>query len=442
MSVTEENSLLKEYKIIQDTFDNIKNEILYKHQLQLAKKTDLIDDLFSIFDFQILFINQISQTYRGISDDVQCKEKIIFNLIQINRDMCIKRINSFIEKHINIKASADSSFMLASSNVTSNAKSKIKNRNTTPNSNTQNTNSHRFGNNRFTRNRDNNGNLNLKNTLTNEDIIEKIKSKVERKNQHKVKTNSISNNSINESHTVNGSKIKSHINKSNSTAALNKQQIHSQIINNITKINTHINHSMLTRNNHSNNNNNNSTYSNSNNLLLGSNTVCVSTNVINNNSNNNSNVNESFIHTANSTKNNRIYKKPQQLNNLNNIVNSRSLTPNNKNNKRNDAANITNMSILSEMNNNNINGGSNNKRNERTNSCHAVIGTNSNVPGYSFEEKLLNKYHQILDNYNSHKTQEQYEKETKQKYNESNQSKKKLNKSKMEPIKNEYGKIS
>ena len=167
MSVTEENSLLKEYKIIQDTFDSIKNEILYKHQIQLAKKTDLIDDLFSIFDFQILFINQISQTYRGISDDVQCKEKIIFNLIQINRDMCIKRINSFIEKHINSKVSADSSFMLMSSNITSNTKTKIKNRNTTPNSNSQNINSHRFGNNRFTRNRDNNGNLNLKNTLTN-----------------------------------------------------------------------------------------------------------------------------------------------------------------------------------------------------------------------------------------------------------------------------------
>ena len=45
----------------------------------------------------------------------------------------------------------------------------------------------------------------------------------------------------------------------------------------------------------------------------------------------------------------------------------------------------------------------------------------------TFEAKLLNKYHQILNNYNSQKTEEECLKETKQKYNETiNQSKKKM----------------
>ena len=54
----------------------------------------------------------------------------------------------------------------------------------------------------------------------------------------------------------------------------------------------------------------------------------------------------------------------------------------------------------------------------------------------TFEAKLLNKYHQILNNYNSQKTEEECLKETKQKYNETiNQSKKK-----MEQIKYKYDK--
>ena len=45
----------------------------------------------------------------------------------------------------------------------------------------------------------------------------------------------------------------------------------------------------------------------------------------------------------------------------------------------------------------------------------------------AFETKLLNKYHQILNDYNSQKTEEECLKETKIKYIESvNQNKKKL----------------
>ena len=57
--------MLKEYKIIREAFDNIKLDILNKVQEKnlTNNRTDTFDDFFNILDFQILFINQISQTF-------------------------------------------------------------------------------------------------------------------------------------------------------------------------------------------------------------------------------------------------------------------------------------------------------------------------------------------------------------------------------------------
>ena len=118
-----------------------------------------------------------------------------------------------------------------------------------------------------------------------------------------------------------------------------------------------------------------------------------------------------------------IYKKPKQLENLS--LNSRSLTPNSKKHEsgRFDSIQINptpNITVVGKTNNQIY------KRNmDRKDQNHLT-----------FEAKLLNKYHQILNNYNSQKTEEECLKETKQKYNETiNQSKKK-----MEQIKYKYDK--
>ena len=385
MSNEDNNPLLKEYKIIQDSFDTIKNQILNKHLHLFSKKKELIEDLFSIFDFQLLFINQISQTFRGINEKLQCKEKIIFNLVQINQDICMKRINSFISKYLSPKTTTNTSLISIPINPNSSVKAKINHRNSTPKSTALNLSSQRVS--KLTRNR-NQHNLNLKSTLTNEDIIEKIKRNVEKKNnQNKYKNNPI--NSDYDNLTFGENKPTVHrFNKSNSTLILNKQQ-QNKVLNKTCGNTTKNSRNYITGN------------TNCNNSFIANKTNN------NNNSNNNSNTNDSTSfsssNTGKNTNNNRIYRKPHQLNN-------RALTPNNKN-ILNDTSNLSSISILTEVN-------MNNKKIGRHNSCYAVIGMNRNTPLYSFEEKLLNKYHQILDEYNSHKTQEQCEKKTKMKYNE------------------------
>ena len=79
---------------IRDQLSKLQNDL----QNLTNNRTDTFDDFFNILDFQILFINQISQTFRGIKEDVGYKEKIINNLIKINKDMCEKMILNYIDK--------------------------------------------------------------------------------------------------------------------------------------------------------------------------------------------------------------------------------------------------------------------------------------------------------------------------------------------------------
>ena len=99
----EESEMLREYKIIRETFDEIKIEIGKKinNPHNPGEKWEYLDDFFNILDFQILFVNQISQTFRGIQENTGYKDKIINNLVKINKDMCQKMILTFIDKNKN-----------------------------------------------------------------------------------------------------------------------------------------------------------------------------------------------------------------------------------------------------------------------------------------------------------------------------------------------------
>ena len=351
-----DNEILTEYKIVKDTFETIKNDIILKctADLQNSLVKGLSDDFFNILDFQILFVNQIGQTYRDIQDDVSCKDKIISNLVKINKDMCEKMIIGFLDKLKKIKTKDDSyknfsvdhieKFYILSNNrsLLSSSVTSLNERKISPKK--------KINRASGTRNYSNSKKLpelpievDLKSLITNDDIIAKLQKKVNSryncssssslKNPKKKKI-SMRQRTITNSHSVtntSSSQTQGPLAKSSSALALRRE----------------------TKNDDSNNS-----------VLL---------------------YNSSSLSIKN--------KKPQ----ISHI--SRSMTPNNKDKS---IHNISNYSI-------------------------------SGVKEHqTFEEKLLMKYHQILNEYNSQKTEEQVLKETKQRYNESlSQSRRKLEKMKL-----------
>ena len=73
---------IHEFKIIKDINLKIKNDISTHLNNCLY-----IDDLFNILDFQLLFINQISKILRNNEGNEDYKNKIVHDLIQINKEM-------------------------------------------------------------------------------------------------------------------------------------------------------------------------------------------------------------------------------------------------------------------------------------------------------------------------------------------------------------------
>ena len=356
----EESEMLREYKIIRETFDEIKIEIGKKinNPNNPGEKWEYLDDFFNILDFQILFVNQISQTFRGIQENTGYKDKIINNLVKINKDMCQKMILTFIDKNQNncnkitdkknlnviVKKEAEVQILRPSLIKKPKSKGNIR-KNPTNQFHSQ-------------------INLDIPYILSNDDIIKKIKNKVEN-----------NSNLGRDGDQLLNKYPKKLLNKSSSALALRRTK---KPLNTFNTVNAN---SSLT---------------------------------IYNNTNTSSN------YTTNALP---IYKKPKQLENLS--LNSRSLTPNSKKHEsgRFDSIQINptpNITVVGKTNNQIY------KRNmDRKDQNHLT-----------FEAKLLNKYHQILNNYNSQKTEEECLKETKQKYNETiNQSKKK-----MEQIKYKYDK--
>ena len=323
--------MLNEYKIIREAFDNIKLDILNKVQEKNLTNniTDTFDDFFNILDFQILFINQISQTFRGIKEDVGYKEKIINNLIKINKDMCEKMILNYIDKlqRRNAVEKRNSNLIIAQKEILIEIKSNRKKNNLVK--------------------KNNNGKsqiqLDIDYVLSkNEDIINKIKKKAEIEYQKRIP-------------------------KSSSALSLKSKK---QIIP-------------------------------SPGIATGPTNLHSSQNL----------QNISYNYSTNSL---QIYQKPKQMNQLS--LNSRSMTPNNR-------KVVPRFETLQTNVNNNVSAMTD--RNHSTKKKRNELITNSNQT--TFETKLLNKYHQILNDYNSQKTEEECLKETKIKYIESvNQNKKKL----------------
>ena len=323
--------MLKEYKIIREAFDNIKLDILNKVQEKnlTNNRTNIFDDFFNILDFQILFINQISQTFRGIKEDVGYKEKIINNLIKINKDMCEKMILNYIDKlqRRNAVEKRNSNLIIAQKEILIEIKSNRKKNNLVK--------------------KNNNGKsqiqLDIDYVLSkNEDIINKIKKKAVIEYQKRIP-------------------------KSSRALSLKSKK---QIIP-------------------------------SPGIATGPTNLHSSQNL----------QNISYNYSTNSL---QIYQKPKQMNQLS--LNSRSMTPNNR-------KVVPRFETLQTNVNNNVSAITD--RNHSTKKKRNELITNSNQT--TFETKLLNKYHQILNDYNSQKTEEECLKETKIKYIESvNQNKKKL----------------
>ena len=323
--------MLKEYKIIREAFDNIKLDILNKVQEKnlTNNRTNIFDDFFNILDFQILFINQISQTFRGIKEDVGYKEKIINNLIKINKDMCEKMILNYIDKlqRRNAVEKRNSNLIIAQKEILIEIKSNRKKNNLVK--------------------KNNNGKsqiqLDIDYVLSkNEDIINKIKKKAEIEYQKRIP-------------------------KSSRALSLKSKK---QIIP-------------------------------SPGIATGPTNLHSSQNL----------QNISYNYSTNSL---QIYQKPKQMNQLS--LNSRSMTPNNR-------KVVPRFETLQTNVNNNVSAMTD--RNHSTKKKRNELITNSNQT--TFETKLFNKYHQILNDYNSQKTEEECLKETKIKYIESvNQNKKKL----------------
>ena len=100
---------IHEFKIIKDINLKIKNDISTHLNNCLY-----IDDLFNILDFQLLFINQISKILRNNEGNEDYKNKIVHDLIQINKEMIQVMIISFISK-INNKINNNSTVRHSSS---------------------------------------------------------------------------------------------------------------------------------------------------------------------------------------------------------------------------------------------------------------------------------------------------------------------------------------
>lgn len=55
-------------------------------------------DFFDVLDFEFSFFHQIAQVYRGLCDGITCRELILGNLIQVNKELFEKKIDSFLKK--------------------------------------------------------------------------------------------------------------------------------------------------------------------------------------------------------------------------------------------------------------------------------------------------------------------------------------------------------
>ena len=77
----------EEYKIISSIIENIKQSYINEsHSLNL---------FFNVIDNILIFFDRLIQTERSIENTINCKSKIIDNIININKEICESSIHSY-----------------------------------------------------------------------------------------------------------------------------------------------------------------------------------------------------------------------------------------------------------------------------------------------------------------------------------------------------------
>ena len=245
------SELINEYKIIRDSYLQIKNRI-YK----VFKYNNYLDDLFNIFDSLILFFNQISQTFRTIQEGNEYREQILKNIVKINLEMNENLIINFLNKiSIKINSNANKNYIYNNNNNNINKKNIINLKNyfhgikTTSNSNLIKKDSYKYNNNYKINNTKNKNNINITETninkkKSNQKFVHKSASaiNINENNNNNLNNNNKNNKSINKSISteINTSipkenKKKLNISKNNNSPFLskNKMFIKNKITNNI-----------------------------------------------------------------------------------------------------------------------------------------------------------------------------------------------------------------
>ena len=205
------SELINEYKIIRDSYLQIKNRIS-----KVFKFNNYLDDLFNIFDSLILFFNQISQTFRTIQEGNEYREQILKNIVKINLEMNENLIINFLNKiSIKINSNANKNYIYNNNNNINkkniiNLKNYFHGIKTTSNSNLIKKDSYKYNNNYKINNTKNKNNINITETNINK---KKSNQKFVHKSASAININENNNNNNN----LNNNKNNKSINKSIST---------------------------------------------------------------------------------------------------------------------------------------------------------------------------------------------------------------------------------
>ena len=375
------SELINEYKIIRDSYLQMKNKIS-----KVFKYNNYLDDLFNIFDSLILFFNQISQTFRTIQEGNEFREQILKNIVKINLEMNENLIINFLNK-ISLK-------------INSNA-----NKN---------------------HNYNNNNNLSKKNIINLKNYFHGIKTTSNSNLMKKDKNNKINNNYSKNKNNFNITEININKKKPNqkfvhkSASAININENNNLNNNNNNKINKSINKSIEINNtnssipkenkkkfNISKNNINTSPFLNKKKFL-------IKNKFPNLNNNNNNNIENNKKEIKN---NNNKNKKREELDLS--FLSKKQLKR--KELKSFDASNSKNYFNYSfkDLNNSSFLPSERKRLDTYSGVNRQTAASASKKKIYkkhmnNFEENLVSKFHGILDKYNNTNTEQDYIKNTKE----------------------------
>ena len=389
------SELINEYKIIRDSYLQLKNKIS-----KIFKCNNYLDDLFNIFDTLILFFNQISQTFRTIQEGNEYREQILKNIVKINLEMSENMIINFLNK-ISVKINTNKNKFINYNNNNLNKKNIVNLKNyfpalkTSSNSNfIKKDNYNKYNNNNYKNNNNNNNIKNKSNINITETNINKKKptQKFIHKSSSAININE-NNNNITNNNLNNNNKIHKSINKSIST------EINTSILKDNKK---------KSNNNISKNNINTSPYLSKKKFLI--------KNKISNLNNNNENNKKSTLN-----KNNKKNKKSTDDLDLS-FLSKKQLKMKRKELKSFDAANSKNFYFnfsFKDLNNSSFLPSERKRLDTYSGVNRQTAASASKKKIYkkhknNFEENLVSKFHGILDKYNNTNTEQDYIKNTKE----------------------------